>query len=55
MDPKTRKTEDEHKALHSRYDVDILYLPRKEGRGFDSIQCINTTTRRLQKKIAEKD
>ena len=31
MDQRTRKLMTMHNALHPRDDVDILYIPRKEG------------------------
>ena len=39
MDQRTRKLMTMHKALHSRDDVDGLYVSRKErGRGLASIE-----------------
>ena len=39
MDQRTRKLMTTHKALHSRDDVDRIYVSRKEGgRGLDSIE-----------------
>ena len=39
-----------HKALYARDDVDILYVPRKEGdRGLASIEdSVDTSIRRLE-------
>ena len=40
MDQRTRKLMTMHKALHSRDDVDRLYVSRKEaGRGLDSVDA----------------
>ena len=42
IDRKTRKTMTIHRALHSQADVDILYIPRKNGgRGMISVEdCV---------------
>ena len=52
MDQRTRKLIIMHKALHTRNDIDRLYMSRKErGRGLASMQdSINANTRRLNKK-----
>ena len=40
------------KSSHPRDGIDRRYVSRKEGgRGFASIGCINTRTRKLHKKI----
>ena len=50
MDQRTRKLITMHKALHSRDDVDRLYVSRKEGeRGLDSIKdSIDASIQRLE-------
>ena len=50
MDQRTRKLMTMHKALHSRDDVDRLYVPRKEGgRGLAGIEdSVDTTIQRLE-------
>ena len=49
IDRKTRKVMNMHRALHSRANVDRLYVPRKEGgRGLISIEeCVNIESRAL--------
>ena len=44
-----------HKALHSRDDVDRLYVSRKEeGRGLPSVEdSVDTSIRRLEDYIKE--
>ena len=49
MDRKTRKVLNMFQALHSRYNVDIIYLPRNE-RGKDLLsleECINAEKKSL--------
>ena len=50
IDQRTRKLMTMHKALHSRDDVDRLYVPRKEGeRGLASIEdCVDTSIQRIE-------
>ena len=50
MDQITRKLMTMHKALHPRYDVDRLYVPRKEGgRGLASIEdIVDASVQRLE-------
>ena len=50
MNQRTRKQMTMHKALHSRDDVDILYVSRKEGgRGLTRIgDSIDTSIQRLE-------
>ena len=50
MDQRTKKLMTLHTALHSRNDVDRLYVSRKEGgRGLDSIEDnVDTSIRRLE-------
>ena len=44
-----------HKALHPRNDVDILYVSRKGGRGFASIEdSIDTLIQRLEDYIEKR-
>ena len=50
MDQRTRKLMTMHKALHPRYDVDRLYVSRKEGgRGLASIEdSVDASIQRLK-------
>ena len=49
MNQKTRKLTTMHKALHSSGDIDRLYVSRKEGREFASIEdCVVASTQRLE-------
>ena len=50
MDQRTRKLMTMHKALHSRDDVDRLYVSRREGgRGLASIEnSLDTSIQRLE-------
>ena len=50
MNERTRKLMTMHKALHSRDDVDRLYVSRKErGRGLASIEdSVDTSIQRLE-------
>ena len=50
MDQRTRKLIPMHKALHPRYDVDRLYVSRKEGgRGLASIEdSVDASIQRLE-------
>ena len=50
MDQRTRKLMTMHKALHPRYDVDRLYVSRKEeGRGLTSIEdTVDASIQRLE-------
>ena len=50
MDQRTRKLMTMQKALHPKYDVDRLYVPRKEGgRGLVSIEdSVQTSIQRLE-------
>ena len=56
MDQRTRKPMTMHKTLHPRDDVDILYVPRKEGgRGLTSIEdSVDTSIQRLEDYIEKK-
>ena len=49
-DQRTRKLMSMHKALHPRYDVDRLYVPRNEwGRGLANIEdSVYTSIQRLE-------
>ena len=53
MDQRTRKLMTMHKALHSRDDVDRLYVPRKEGgRELASIEdSVDSSIQRLEDNI----
>ena len=46
-----------HKALHSRYDIDRLYVPRKEGgRGLTSIEdSVDASIQRLEDQIENQE
>ena len=50
MDQRTRKLMTMHKALHPRYDVDRLYVSRKEGgRGFAGTEdTVDASIQRLE-------
>ena len=50
MDQRTRKLMTMHKVLHSRDDVDRLYVSRKEGgRGLTSIEdSVDASIQRLE-------
>ena len=55
MDQRTRKLMTMHKALHSRDDIDRLYVSRKEGgRGFASIEDIIDASLQQLKNYIEK-
>ena len=57
MDQRTRKLMTMHKALHSRDDVDRLYVSRKEGgRGLASIEdTVDASIQRLEGYIEKHD
>ena len=57
MDQRTRKLMTRHKALHSRDDVDRLYVSRKEGgRGLASIEdIVDASIQRLENYIQKHD
>ena len=57
MDQRTRKQMTMHKILHPRYDVDRLYVSRKEGgRGLASIEdSVEASIQRLQDYIQKHD
>ena len=49
MDQRTRKLMTMHMSLHPRDDIDRLYVSRREGRGFASIEdSVNASIQRLQ-------
>ena len=49
MDQRTRKLMTMHKSLHLRNDFDRLYVPRKWGRGFASIEdSVDASIQRLE-------
>ena len=53
MDQRTRKLMTMHKALHPRYDVDRLYVSRKEeGRGLARIEdSVDASIQRLEEYV----
>ena len=54
MDQRTRKLMSMHKALHSRDDVDRLYVSRKEGRrGLTIENNVNASIQRLEDYIGK--